>query len=112
MTDQPCENNEKLELFLNKYPYPKKLTSDQVEMIRGDVKRLMRFNVSKKAIDRLYHTSIASLAGQSLYGLSEKQTFSTFQQTCTIAWKFRDWEEKQEKMHQGIFSRIFNRIKS
>lgn len=112
MTDRLCKNTEKLELFLNKYPYPKKLNSDQVEMIRRDVKRLMRFNVSKKAINRLYHTSIASLAGESLYGLSDKQTFSTFQQTCKIAWQFKDWEEKQEKVRQGIFSRIFNRIKS
>lgn len=113
MKDRPC--NSQLELFLDQYPYSKDLKPEQVTMIRDDVKRLMRFNVSKKAIDRLYHHgSIATLTGGSFYGLSSAQTYSTLYETCTIAWQYRDFEERQVQKQQGInlWRRMLDRIRS
>lgn len=104
MTDRQCNNN-KLELFLDKYPFSEKLTSDQVQMIRTDVKRLSQFKLSKKAIDRLYHNNIPPCVS-SFYGLSDKHNCTTFRQTCNILWQYQDMEEKQTKSNLGFFKRL------
>lgn len=87
----------------------KNFTPEEQQLILSDAERLIKYQLSSKAILRLYATTLPERYDTTPWGISKNQTPATFSKTCQLAYytALKRENRKKKALPNSLFSFLF-----